>query len=98
MQKSLSPGMRYTWHDAVYDVMVIQIPVAIGITFLFWFNALFQLSPPYTIVDIAGITVISILFCFLIILMFLLLNMVLLPPLFALLRFALSPLGHKKEL
>jgi len=87
--------MSYRWHDALYDVIVIQIPLAILFSLLFCFNALDHLSTPVNMVEVTSTCVITILLCFLILLMFVFLDLMLLPPIFGLLRFAIALQGHK---
>lgn len=87
--------MSYRWHDALYDVIVIQIPLAILFSLLFCFDALNHLSTPVNMMDVASTCVITILLCFLILLMFVFLDLMLLPPVFGLLRFAIALHGHK---
>jgi hypothetical protein len=87
--------MSYRWHDALYDVIVVQIPLAILFSLLICFDALKHLSNPVNIMDIASTCVITILLCFLILLMFVFLDLMLLPPLFGMVHFAIALHGHK---
>jgi hypothetical protein len=87
--------MSYRWHDALYDVIVVQIPIGILLSLMFCFEALNHLSTPVNIMDVASICVITILLCYLMLLMFVFVDLMLLPPIFGLLRFAIALYGHK---